>query len=140
MGSNDLHIQTGSQMIDHAVTLPGMTLDYDGQSRPSGVANDIGADEVIQNVVGPPARISGRVSNAAGRGLPATLVTLTDTTSGAKIYTMTNPFGYYVLQSVPTGASYSITITSKHYYTFTPAVHTFTLSADRPNEDWTADQ
>jgi hypothetical protein len=138
VGASDLHLQAGSPMIDHAVTLPGITLDYDGDTRPSGIANDIGADERVGGVIGPPARVSGRVVSSGGRGADGVIVTLTDNVSGAKIYALTNHFGYFVMPSAPTGVAYTLSVTSKRY-TFTPNSRTFTLAADRPNENFTAD-
>ncbi|MBI5533863.1 MAG: right-handed parallel beta-helix repeat-containing protein [Deltaproteobacteria bacterium] len=41
----DLHVQAGSPAIDQGATIAGVTVDYDGVSRPQGAAYDIGAFE-----------------------------------------------------------------------------------------------
>ncbi len=45
-GSGDLHLVSGaSTVIDKATTHPDVTIDFDGQARPVGLAPDLGADE-----------------------------------------------------------------------------------------------
>lgn len=41
----DFHLSSGSVLIDAGTTLPGFTTDFDGISRPQGIAWDIGAVE-----------------------------------------------------------------------------------------------
>ena len=49
----DLHLldttATRANIIDHGVGLPAVTDDIDGNTRPSGVGYDIGADELVSN-------------------------------------------------------------------------------------------
>jgi hypothetical protein len=41
----NLHLQTGSPLIDAGTTVAGLTMDHDGVSRPQGSGTDIGAYE-----------------------------------------------------------------------------------------------
>src|SRR5262249_11358765 len=50
----DLHlVSTATAAIDKAASV-GVTTDYDGQSRPSGAAPDVGADEYVVSTVAIP--------------------------------------------------------------------------------------
>jgi len=66
--------------------------------------------------------VSGRVLNAAGRGVYNAIVTLTNS-SGEVRSTITNPFGYYRFIGVAAGQTYTLRVRSKRY-TFTPQVIT----------------
>lgn len=133
ISAGDLHLQGTSPMINVGTTIAAVTTDFDGQSRPIGVAYDIGADEFIANVV-----VSGRVLTADGQGIKNVNVSLVDGGTGARLAAVTGPFGYYSFPSVPTGVSYTLAVTSKRF-TFTPNFHTFTPYTDRLNEDFVAD-
>jgi len=49
----DFHLQSGSPCIDIGASIPGLTDDFEGDSRPSGSGYDIGADEFISDNTSP---------------------------------------------------------------------------------------
>ena len=57
--------------------------------------------------------VSGRVRTVDGRGISRAMVTLTGSSFTAPITAMTNPFGYYHFDSVPSGESYVLSVRSK---------------------------
>ena len=57
----NLHLMAGSPMIEMATTLASVTNDFDGDTRPSGAASDIGADEI--DVVAPDTMINSNPPN-----------------------------------------------------------------------------
>ena len=114
VGPTNLHISAGSPMIDAAVTIPAVNSDFDGQTRPIGAANDIGADEWVATIT-----ISGRVLTSDGQGIKNVLVSLTDSGAGPKRSTLTGPFGYYSFTGQPSNLLYTVSVGSKRF-TFTP--------------------
>lgn len=58
--------------------------------------------------------ITGRVTNSAGLGVFNAWVSITDQGGNTRI-AITNPFGYYGFYSVPSGATYTMGVTSKRY-------------------------
>ena len=89
----------------------------------SGDTNFTGSTSTtfVQQVVGPTAAnvgISGRVTDAAGRGVPGATVTMQNQ-DGVIVYAITNPFGYYRFVDVPSGQTYLASVTHKRY-TFQP--------------------
>lgn len=65
--SGNMHLQSSATIaIDHAVALPEVTMDWDGQPRVSGAAADIGADEYSTTPPPPP---PGDKPPAAPKGL-----------------------------------------------------------------------
>lgn len=44
---NDYHIEIGSDAHQHGTPLTEVANDFDGQTRPGGLACDIGADEIV---------------------------------------------------------------------------------------------
>ncbi|HVF30336.1 MAG TPA: carboxypeptidase-like regulatory domain-containing protein [Pyrinomonadaceae bacterium] len=58
--------------------------------------------------------ISGRVTSQAGRGLGGVYVLLRDAGGNAR-QAITNPFGYYTLENVLTGQTYTIGAVTKRY-------------------------
>ncbi len=75
-------------------------------------------------VAAPPVTVSGRVTVPNGAGLRNAIVTLTDSNAVA-VKAISTSFGYFSFDSVPVGATYTATITSKRY-SFTP--RTLTVS------------
>ncbi|MBA2481527.1 MAG: right-handed parallel beta-helix repeat-containing protein [Planctomycetes bacterium] len=67
-----LHLGSASPCIDAGMSLASVTIDIDGQARPSGAGHDIGADErstatpVVPPVAPPPATSSVSSSGTAG--------------------------------------------------------------------------
>lgn len=60
------------------------------------------------------ASISGKVLNAAGRGISKAMVTFRDTGGNVR-YAVTNPFGYYRFDNINLGAAYTLNVTHKGY-------------------------
>src|SRR5690606_20096731 len=83
--------------------------DQRGVSRPQGPIVDIGSVEV--EAAGTPALLGGRVVFSDPYGLPNALVTITDgvTTWRAR----TSSFGYFRVHDLPTGVTYTITVSDK---------------------------
>lgn len=77
------------------------------------------------------ADITGRISNLSGRGLALVRVEIV-LLNGERIYTQTNPFGYYRVIGVPTG-QIMITATRKNS---SPASTTFYLLGSAPNTNF----
>ena len=98
VSSTDLHLALGSPMIDQAFTLPAVTTDIDGQTRPIGAANDIGADEWIAAVT-----ISGRLTTPDGQGIKNVQVVLSGGGLPQPLLALSSSFGYYAFPNVPTG-------------------------------------
>ncbi len=59
--------------------------------------------------------LSGRVRAADGRGLARTTVVLSGGSLTEPIFSLTNPFGYYRFDNVPSGDSYLLSVRSKNY-------------------------
>ena len=66
------------------------------------------------------ASVSGRVVSAFGRGIPRAVVSVTDQ-SGQLRTAITNHFGYYQIEDIPVGETYTFTVSHKQY-SFTPRV------------------
>ena len=64
------------------------------------------------------ATVSGRVTDAEGRGVPGAVISMQDQ-GGNVIHAITNPFGYYRFASVATGQNYLIAPRHKRF-TFEP--------------------
>ena len=79
----------------------------------------------IINLVDPtaaPANISGRVTDAFGRGISGALVRIQDANGSYGRLARTNSFGYYTFPDVPTGASYVIVPSHKRYVFDPPSI------------------
>ena len=133
LAPTNLHISAGSPMIDAAVTIPTVTTDFDGQTRPIGAANDIGADEWVATI-----SISGRVLTSDGQGIKNAIVTLTDSGMGPKRTTLTGAFGYYSFTGQPSNVVYTVAVSSKRF-TFTPNFQSVGGYADITDFDFVAD-
>ena len=81
--------------------------------------------------------ISGRVTNAAGRGLSRARVILQNGAIGQPRYTQTNSFGYYSFRNVSVGVDYILRASAKRsqFEVPTRVVH---LSGDTANIDFVA--
>ena len=75
----------------------------------------IGAVLVRQFVVSAsPSLVSGRVVNQFGRGVSKASVDLTNN-AGEKRRVLTNPFGYFRFNDVPSGETYTVSVKSKRH-------------------------
>ena len=63
--------------------------------------------------------ISGRVTNAAGEGVPTIEILAVNTSTGAERRTVTNPSGTYLLPGVQVGGPYTVTATGLGFATQT---------------------
>lgn len=114
-----------------------VTTDQRGTTRPSSGACEKGSVELGASVTA--ATISGRVLSSSGQSLSGITVTLSGGGLPSPRTVKTGAFGNFSFSGVLTGQSYTLTVGGNKKYTFTPATRTFTLSADRPNENFTAD-
>lgn len=89
-----------------------VTTDQRGTARPQGANVDIGSVEVASAVAN--ATISGQVVTAANQGVSNVLVTIS---SGSTVVqtTLTTSFGNFSFTGIPTGQSYTITVSSKRF-------------------------
>ena len=71
--------------------------------------------------------ISGRVTDASGRGLYKVWVKLSGGNMSEPRYVLTNPFGYYRFVDVETGTDYIVSASSKNRV-FTPSEYLLTLT------------
>jgi hypothetical protein len=84
----------------------------DGFASPSGTSS---ANFIISNVItAATVSVSGRVSDARGRGISRATVTLTDPTGGVRT-ARANIFGYFRFADVPVGDGYVLSAVSKSY-------------------------
>lgn len=67
------------------------------------------------DVTAAPASITGRVSDANGRGISNARVKIADTVSGEARFVATNPFGFYQIPDLSAGNAYIITVEHKRY-------------------------
>ena len=77
------------------------------------------------DILGPTAAgvlVSGKVTDAAGRGISKAMVSLTDSRGETRIV-LTNPFGYYRFDDVSAGETYVFSVKSKKY-TFVSQIRT----------------
>jgi len=79
---------------------------------PGGDSNEV----TVYNVVptGVEVSVAGRVTSAAGRGLPKADLRIRSMNGTFVRRAATNSFGYYKFDDVPVGTSYLISVTSKH--------------------------
>ena len=133
VSSTDLHLALGSPMIDQAFTLPAVTTDIDGQTRPIGAANDVGADEWIAAVA-----VSGRLTTPGGQGIKNVQVILSGGGLPQPLVAISGPFGYYSFTSVPTGATYTLSLSSKRFV-FNPNSRLITPYTDVTSADFVSD-
>ena len=78
--------------------------------------------------------VSGRVFDADGRAIYRAEVVMTDSQGGTRT-ALTNSFGYYIIEGVPTGELYFVSVRSKEYQFQTQAV---TVNDNISNLNFTA--
>jgi hypothetical protein len=83
------------------------------------------------------ALISGRVTTSTGRGLPFARLTLTGSALPQPRIVIANAFGYYRFLSLPTGASYTVSVAAKQK-TFTQPSQVINLTQDVTNANFVA--
>ncbi len=87
-----------------------VTADQRGVTRPQGPSVDIGSVEVAASS-GAPAIVAGRVAAPSGFGLSHAAVSITD---GTTVWNArTSSFGYFRFDGLPTGVTYTVTVSDK---------------------------
>ncbi|OLD56744.1 MAG: hypothetical protein AUI64_01705, partial [Acidobacteria bacterium 13_1_40CM_2_64_6] len=77
--AGDLHlVSSATAAIDHGVTLTNVTSDVDGQSRPSGAAYDMGADEYVGDTTPPTVSLTAPANGATVSGTATVSATASD--------------------------------------------------------------
>jgi len=133
VSASDLHITASSPMIGAAAPIAGITTDIDGQTRDAATP-DIGADEFVSAAPGPPAVISGQVTDAGQNGLAFVMVTLSGPAFGDVGFTvMTNSFGRFTFPAVPTNVTYTVTVSNPRRYVFANPSQQINLQGDVDN-------
>ena len=133
VSASDLHITASSPMIGAAAPIAGITTDIDGQTRDAATP-DIGADEFVSTAPGPPAVISGQVTDAGQNGLAFVMVTLEGPAFGPVGFTvMTNSFGRFTFPAVPTNVTYTVTVSHPRRYVFANPSQQINLQGDVDN-------
>ncbi len=81
--NNDLHLTAGVPELNVGATLPSVTNDYDGETRPQGAGYEIGADEIV--VANPGTIQFSSAAYSVTEGTPTVTLTVTRTggSSGA---------------------------------------------------------
>lgn len=113
VSDSDLHLQTTSPAINTGIPAGGILDDIDNDTRPNGPAYDIGADEIVPTSAN--ASISGRVMTANGEGIRNAVIMVTGGNLSEPIYAQTGTFGYYVIENLPVGNTYVVTVISKRF-------------------------
>ena len=80
-----------------------------------GAAAAIGGLRICSIPTAATAKVSGRIRDVNGKSASRVTVTLTNLSNGESFTTRTNFFGRYTFEDVPTGASYSLKVSSKRY-------------------------
>jgi Carboxypeptidase regulatory-like domain len=83
----------------------------------------------------PTVSMSGRVTSSRGQGVYTARVTIADLNRSVVRTAMTNPFGYYRFENVPSGMTYTVRVNSKRY-NFTP--RTLDVNGNLTNVDFVA--
>lgn len=81
----------------------------------------------------PPVSVSGRVTRQNGAGLGNARVIVSDANNN-RYFGTTSTFGYYIVTGLPSGVSYTITVSSRRYQ-FTP--QTMTISSNLTDVNFT---
>ena len=84
-----------------------------------------------------PASVSGRAVDSFGNGIGGARVSVMDAQSGAISTAITNPFGYYTVDSLEVGNFYVMTISHKRFV-FADDTRTFSLQEDLVGVDFIA--
>jgi len=87
--------------------------DADGDA--GSIANGWTLNIIPSAVTAAPANITGRVSDANGRGISNVRVKIADTVSGEMRFVSTNQFGFYQVPDLDAGNAYIITAEHKRY-------------------------
>ncbi|MGC2235505.1 MAG: lamin tail domain-containing protein [Pyrinomonadaceae bacterium] len=83
------------------------------------------------------ARIEGRVVTADGNGISRVTVTLVDSSGNTQRF-ITNGFGYFAFEGLPTGETYVISVSNKRYQ-FNPSTRAVSLSEDLTDFEFRAE-
>lgn len=119
------------------------TISFGNLPTPRSFSNNLGEPltatftdgTVTIQAAAPPVTVSGRVTIPGGStGLKNALVTMTASGGFSRVAT-TSTFGYFTFTNVPSGGSYTVTVSSRRY-TYTP--RTQTISADVTDFDFVA--
>jgi hypothetical protein len=132
-GSPAINAGNNALAVDPLTMLP-LTQDQRGRDRIAGgkgATVDIGAFEASYS--SSPVTVSGRITTYSGHGIERTVIKV-DGGQGNVFYTQTNPFGYYRLNNLSPGKTYTLTITHKLYLFTSPQF--FTADQDRSDLDF----
>jgi CSLREA domain-containing protein len=113
--------------VDPLTMLP-LKEDERGLGRIVGGRVDIGSYEASYSPS--PVTVGGRIRTYSGRGIERTRIQIDDG-QGNVIYTQTNPFGYYRLNNLIPGTTYTVTVINKLYLFTSPQFFT----ADQNRDD-----
>ncbi len=84
---------------------------------PSGISS---SNFTIAAPTAAPVSVSGRVTDATGRGISGAQITVNGS-GGAVFYARSNPFGFYAFEEIESGATYVFQVSHKRY-AFAPRV------------------
>ena len=115
--SGEIFLWSGNQqnlLVDTTLRIVGFAEDEAGEMYV------IGENATIQRIVRAEVPISGHVFTPSGMGLRSATVVLTDA-QGVRRSATTSSFGIYTFDGVPTGQTYTISVSSKRYR-FSPKV------------------
>jgi len=131
IASGDLHLAaTAVGAIDRGTTIQAAFADIDGQTRPSGLAYDIGADEFepgsptfrLNKASSKGYFIGGQVTGSNGKGVADVTVTISEDRSAA---TTTDKRGIFSFTNLDPGGNFTLT-PSASGARFTPSLRRYT--------------
>jgi hypothetical protein len=91
------------------------------------------------NPTSAPATVSGRIADENGKPASRVFVTAINLSTGEYLQTLTNMFGRYKFENLPTGENYLVTVSSRKY-TFTPNNRIISLVENLNGLDFVAAQ
>lgn len=84
------------------------------------------------------ASISGRIRDAAGKGIRNVQLTLIGAATGEIFYARSGGFGFYRFENLPTGQNYILTVSARRF-TFNPNTRFISLVEDLTQVDFVAE-
>ena len=141
-GTTETHLPMAGSVLINAIPSGtndcGTTVvtDQRGVARPSEGACEKGSVEIAGGGV-TFVMVSGRLHTPSGKPISNALITLQG--PGVNMTAQSGHFGTYYFVGVPTGQTYTLSVSDGKRFTFTPSSRQIMVTADMPNEDFESD-